>query len=242
MNSNYKNFALRLKEERIRCGLTQQQLCNYIGVPQSSLSRTETGYIRFTYPRLRYLSDADIDIFYVFTGNRAPDILNFPEPSKAAPEELLYLLNVVSIHVNAAQTHNRISLKNPPNPSFEQISRQLAYLQYLSENAKTRPNIFHCLRRHRGYTQQKMAGLLGMDIKTLRNLEKGRRLPDSEVIWKMYHQFHISPAFILKNPKGLRKELNYILGLLEGDDREVMLRILRDGYDLIWTGGNRSLN
>lgn len=50
-----------------------------------------------------------------------------------------------------------------------------------------------------------MANLLGMDIKKLRNLEMG-----------------------------LRKELNYVLGLLEEDTRKIMLRILKDGYDLVW--------
>lgn len=234
MNSNYKNFALRLKEERIRCGLTQQQLCRCLKTPQSAFSRAETGYIRLTYPKLKYLSATDLDIFYVFTGNRVPDILDFPEPSKATPEELSYLLNVVSVHVNTARTCNRIFPQNPLKPSFEQAGKQLEYLQYLSESSRVHPNIFYCLRKHLGYTQEKMANLLGMDIKKLRNLEMGRRLPDSEVIWKMYHQFHISPAFILKDPKGLRKELNYVLGLLEEDTRKIMLRILKDGYDLVW--------
>ncbi|MCM1540467.1 MAG: hypothetical protein NC121_04325 [Blautia sp.] len=72
-----------------------------------------------------------------------------------------------------------------------------------------------------------------MDIKKLRNPEMGRQLPDSESLWKMYHQFRISSAFILKGSKGLRRELNYVLGLLEEAARESMIRILRDGYDLV---------
>lgn len=235
MNSNYKDFALRLREERVRCGLTQQQLCRRLQTPQSAFSRAETGCIRFSYIKLKYISATDIDIYYVFTGNRAPDILDFPELSKTASEELSYLLNVVSIHVNAARTYSRLFPQNPLKPSFEQAGKHLEYLQYLSENTKAHPNIFYCLRHYYGYTQGKMAGLLGMDIKKLRSLEVGRLFPDSEIIWKMYHQFHISPAFILKDPKGMRQELNYILGLLEEDARNTMLRILRDGYDLMWT-------
>lgn len=52
----------------------------------------------------------------------------------------------------------------------------------------------------------------------------------------MYEQFHISPAFILKNPKGLWRELNYALGLMVNDDREAMIRLLEYGYDLVWNG------
>lgn len=91
MNNRYRDFSLRLREERIRCGLTQQQICDHTGMRQSSFSRTETGYIRLTYPKLKNSCKSGIDIHYTFTGNRAPDFVHFLEPSNAAPEELLYL-------------------------------------------------------------------------------------------------------------------------------------------------------
>ena len=78
-----------------------------------------------------------------------------------------------------------------------------------------------------------MAELLGVSTRSLQALEKGTKLPDSEMIWKMYDRFLVSPAFILNDPKGMRNELNYVLGLLEEDDREIMLKILENGYKLI---------
>lgn len=69
--------------------------------------------------------------------------------------------------------------------------------------------------------------MLGIDVKTLRSLEKGRRLPDSDFILKMLHLFHILPVLTLNDPMGLRNELNYVLGLLTDDDRDVILKILK---------------
>jgi len=242
MNNDYRDFLLRLKEERLRCGLTQQQLCCHTETTQGCFSRAETGHIHISFPKLRKFCTSGMDIFYAFTGNKAANRLDFLEPSAASPEELLSLLGIVYIHADAvriqgrilsgvsAGTHSSIFRDSP----FGIVWEQLSYLQYLSGSTRTSRNIFYCLRNHYGYTQWNMADLLGMDVKKLRNLEKGRRSPDSEVIWRLCNQFHVSPAVILHDPRGLWNELNYVLGLLEDTHREAMLRILKDSHDLIW--------
>jgi len=93
MKNYYKDFLLRLKEERIRCGLIQRQLCSHAKTGQSSFSKAETGRIRFTWAKLKYFCTTGMDVFYVFTGNKAADWLRFLELSTTAPEELLWLLN-----------------------------------------------------------------------------------------------------------------------------------------------------
>lgn len=241
MENDYREFSLRLKEERTRCGLTQQQLCGCTEMQQSAFSRVETGLLRLTYPKLKKICSSGVDIFYVFTGYKPADRLDFLEPSAASPETLLHLLGIVYIHACAVQTRCRTfpgvsshtCLEGPREASFGQVQKQLAHLQYLSGDARTNRNILYRLRNHHGYTQRKMADLLGMDIKTLRSLEKGRRLPDSELIWEMYHLFHVSPALILNDPRGLRSELNYVLGLLTDNDRDGMLQILESSHKLV---------
>jgi len=79
-----------------------------------------------------------------------------------------------------------------------------------------------------------MVDLPEADIKKLRKMEKGRQLPDSEIIWKIYKQFHVSPAFILEDLMGMRHERNYVLGLLDNESREAMLHILESCHKLVW--------
>lgn len=224
MNDSYFSVLQRLREERERRNLTQQLLCCHMKIQQSHFSKAETGQRRFSYRELEGLCRTDIDVLYVFTGMRAKagrEFLTFAEPGL---EEILCLLNIVYILADAAWS------ADCSKTSYEQIRRLLEYIKCGSGNGRS--NVFHYIRNKRGYTQQKMADALGMDIKKLRELEKGRLLPDSEIIWKMYDLFHVSPALILKDPRGLLHELNYVLDLLEDSDREIMLRILENGHKI----------
>lgn len=224
MNNNYQYVLLRLADERKRKKLTQLQLCSCMNMPQSNFSKSETGHRRFTYPELKGLCTSDLDIFYIFTGNRAVYKWEFLSPSGAA-EEILCHLSTIYIQASAAKTLNR------SRTSLEQVQKHLEYLQYRTGKNST---IIYSIRNYHGHTQKKMAELLGVDVKTLQRLEKGRLLPDSEIIWKIYDQFQVSPALILNDAKGLWNELNYVLGLLERDDREIMLQILENGHKLMW--------
>lgn len=227
MDNGYQLVLQRLREERERRYLTQRLLCYCVKMQQSHYSKTETGHRRFSYREMKGLCTSDVDILYTFTGKRAGSGREFPASSAPGPEEILCYLNTIYILADTAWSmhHDRASL--------DKIREHLEYIRYGTENAGTKDNAFYYTRVRCGYTQQEMADILGMDIKKLRALEKGKLLPDSEIVWKMYDRFRISPAFILKDPKGLWNELNYVLDLLEEDDRETVLRILEQEQKLI---------
>lgn len=226
MGNQYYHMLSRLREERERRNLTQRLLCYHMKIQQSHFSKAETGQRRFSYLELKGLCSTDIDVLYVFTGKRPKNETGFLKPADLSLEEILCFLNIMYIVADTAWSANH------RKTSFEQIRLQLEYTKYCGSNARNQKSIFPYVRNKHGYTQQKMANTLGIDIKKLRELEKGRLLPDSEIIWKMYDLFHVSPALILKDPKGLRNELNYTLDLLEDNDRESMLQILENGYKI----------
>lgn len=227
MDKGYSSALQRLKEEREKWNLTQRMLCYHMKIQQSRLSKAETGNRYFSYHELEGLCTSDVDVFYVFTGKRPKNPLKFLDPLKVAPEELMCYLNVVYLLASAVKGTNR------DNTAFSQIRQQLEYIQYCFGNIEPTNNIFYRLRNRYDYTQQKMANVMGMDIKKLQRLEKGVRLPDSEVIWKMYDLFHVSPAFVLRDAKGLWNELNYELELLDDNDREVMAQILENAFSFM---------
>lgn len=227
MNDNYELVLQRLREEREHQKLTQQRLCSYMQIQQSNFSKAETGHRRFAYPEIKRLCTSDVDIFYIFTGNKAKNSREFPGSPETGPEELICGLNTLYVQARTARVFNR------DTASFEVIQKQLEYIHWGAENTGIYNNTFRYMRIRHGYTQQKMSDILGLDIKKLQGLEKGKKLPDSEIIWKMYDLFHVSPAFILNDPKGLWHELDYMLGLLYDSDREIMLRILENSHKLI---------
>ena len=230
MENDYFSVLQRLKEERERRNLTQRLLCYYMKIQQSHFSKAETGQRRFSYHELKGLCTTDVDVLYMFTGIKAKNRREFPDASSTLhPEEAVCFLHTVFLLCSAAESTRRD--KSYPG----KIRQQLEYLQYTDtgRNSGTKSSLFSAIRMHRGYTQVKMADTLGVDIKKLRELEKGRQLPDSELIWKMYDLFRVSPAFVLKDAKGMLNELNYVLDLMEEEDRNIILEILKNEYMVI---------
>lgn len=227
MDSKYQNVLRRLKEEREKLNLTQRLLCYSMKMLQSHYSRAESGSKRFSYYEIKGLCTSDVDVLYVFTGKKSAGEEELSELQKCRPEELMCYLNTL---YELAKTVKTVDAEKT---SFEKVRKQLEYIQCGGGSSGARNNIFYNVRIQKDYTQQKMADMLGVDIKKLRELENGRILPDSEMIWKMYDLFQVSPAFILEDARGLWKELNCTLDLLEEEDREIVIQILMDMHRLL---------
>ena len=227
MDSKYQYVLQRLKEEREKLNLTQRLLCYRMKMLQSHYSRAESGSKRFSYYEIKGLCTSDVDVLYVFTGKKALDGEVLTELQECGAEELICYLSTLYV---LAKT---IKATDGKRASSGKVQKQLEYIQCEGGANGVKNNIFYCVRVQKDYTQQKMADLLGVDIKKLRELENGRILPDSEMIWKMYDLFQVSPAFILEDAKGLWRELNYALNLLEEDDRKTVARILADMHGLM---------
>lgn len=73
-----------------------------------------------------------------------------------------------------------------------------------------------------GSRQKPMAEKLGVDIKKFRELEKDRCLPDSEIIWKLYNLFRISPAVVLKDKNTMLNEISSLLETTEENGVQIM--------------------
>lgn len=77
-------FGLRLREERLRIGLVQEQMCIFGGVSKRSQVVYEAGAGA---PNSRYLSliaEAGADVLYIVTGQRNPELrIPFSIPFKS---------------------------------------------------------------------------------------------------------------------------------------------------------------
>lgn len=112
-----------------------------------------------------------------------------------------------------------------PSEKWEGI---LARLQCVSLKVKDQQsqNIFLLLRSSMGWQQKKMADKLGVDIKKMRDLENGRKLPDSEILSRLYEIFHVSPAIVLEDRKGLESEITVFLEKISKKEEQEIIEIL----------------
>lgn len=104
---------------------------------------------------------------------------------------------------------------------WKDIAKRVKYVPLVLDCKKS-SNIFLVIRHMTGSRQKPMAEKLGVDIKKFRELEKDRCLPDSEIIWKLYNLFHISPAVVLKDKNSMINEISSLIEAAEENGAEII--------------------
>lgn len=214
MNVAYNDVLKRLKQERQRLCLTQEEMGRYARMNQSNYSKIELGSRRLSYYELKYLCDTNIDLYYIFTGLRGSEKYNevFFDYNYL---ELLHVLNIIS------SVAELCCVRNSGDNGRGTFARTGLFRLSDWEHRLNR-NVFLSLRQTLEYSQCEMAAKLGVDVKKLRMLENGESMPDSELICKLYQIFYVSPAVVLKDKRGLINEIGLILESMdEGIGKDV---------------------
>lgn len=215
MSATYQNFRERLKEERLRLELSQLEIGQALRMSQSHYSKVEIGTRRLTFFETQYLCEANVDVYYLFTGEkRVIEIDNlFIECNF---DELVCYLHTLCMLLTCLHGNKSIILPRD-------MQKKLENIQYALMPCEKRQTIFYKLRRALNYNQIKMADLLEVDVKKLRGMESGKILPDNEIIWRLSEMFYIPYALLLKDKNGLVCELNCLLDLIKESKRKDVL-------------------
>lgn len=214
MCADYNDVINRIKEERARLGLSQKEMARFVRINQSNFNKVEQGIRRFSYSELEYLCDSPVDVHYVVTGNKCGETYK----EYFAQYEYEQLVNIMNIISSVGK-----GLCEGETLVYWKTIYVNAEVLWCKDKKRSEANMFFLIRRIRDYRQQQMAKLLGVDVKKLRDLENNRSLPDSELIWKMYELFGLSPAILLKDKGSLINEICFVL---EGMDAEMQDKVL----------------
>lgn len=212
MSASYNEVLSRLIEERKHWGLSQKEMAHLVHITQSNYSKVEKGLHRFSYEELKYLSKAKVDILYIFTGYRCTGKYVEYFRQYTYDELCCYLGIIYSLAVLKKYRTN--------TEEWVGIVKRVKYVP-LVLGCKKSSNIFLVIRHMTDNRQKVMAEKLGVDIKKYRELEKDRSLPDSEIIWKLYDLFNISPAVVLKDKNSIINEISSLLEAIEQNGVEV---------------------
>lgn len=218
MGRDYADVLERLKKERIERNWTQNDMSRHVHMSQGNYSKIEIGKRRLSYEELKYLCGSGVDVHYVFTGQKGD--LQIDEFLKQySYSELVCLLDVISSVIAYYYTREKIQ--------WEEIYHDIKYIRMITVKEKNDNNLFFLLRRVLNYQQWKMAELLGVDIKKLRDLENERCLPDSELVWRLYNHFNIPPALVLNDYACLICQISCLLKQLDINGRNQVLEIVK---------------
>ena len=215
---SYESALARLRDERWRLSVTQEQMSRYIHISQSYYSKVERGERLLAYYELKSMCEHGMDVHFIFTGQRCSgkykDFFRGLEYS-----ELLGCLGVLASAVKYWYVSGVAK-------GWETIYRHVVFLGCVENRQETDGNVFYGLRKQLDYSQQKLAGQLGVDIKKLRALETNRALPDSELVYKLYDMYHIPPAAVLKDAEGLANEISCLLEMMDVEEGGLVFRFL----------------
>lgn len=224
MSTTYYDTLERLKEERNRLSLSQKEMGQCARMAQSNYSKVELGMRRLSYHELKYLCRSEVDVHYIFTGIRGANQYTdfFSDCSYA---ELLYYLRMMYAMVAFCREKEEAECWNT---TFDRVQ----YVPWIEEGQNTR-SIFFALRRNMDWQQIKMAEKLGVDIKKFRELENGRSLPDSELLWRLYDMFRIPPAVVLKDRKGLVSEVSSLVEVMEVENGKTVFGPIKELHEIL---------
>ena len=186
---------------------------------QSNYSKVERGLRRLSFGELQYLCKTEVDVHYVFTARRSN--AQYIDCFRGYRyEELISALGILYHSVRKIMgTNNREN-------GQESLLDLLHYVPLIANEQKNE-NIFYALRQSLDLSQIAMSDKLGLDVKKLRDLEKGKLLPDNELLWVLYDLYYIPPAVVLKDPKGLANELSVLLASLDGRYSRMLYQYIR---------------
>lgn len=224
MSTDYSVVTKRIIEERIRLELSPKEMAGIIYINQRNYMKVEKELRRFSYAELKYLCASPVDVQYIFTGNKCGETFK-SYFAQCQYEQLVGILNFIS----------SISIVLGTEEAREYMNKVYISTEVLGGNDKNKTsevNMFYLLRRLNGYRQLEMAELLGVDPKKLRDLENNRCLPDSELIWRMYRLFRLSPGIVLRDKACLINEISFKLEILKPEIQDKILDLVEVIYSI----------
>jgi transcriptional regulator with XRE-family HTH domain len=218
-NLVYENVLERLRKERGRLSITKADMSRYLHMDQSNYRKAELGqYRRFSYFEVKSMSELGINVNYIYTG-KVKKVITLDFIEKLSVNRLKSILQIIYTIVE-------LSYKEDFNQQYKALLEELKYIFFIKQNVNP-SDIFLTVRRLKGYTQIKMADMIGVDVKKLRNLENGKKLPDSEIISKMYEVFKILPVVMIETKNCMLDTILYILDEIKKEDREKIVDIIK---------------
>lgn len=94
------------------------------------------------------------------------------------------------------------------------------------------------LRRNKGYTQEQLSELVGIETSSLSGIESGRFFPSLHVLDKMANVLCIQLAdffnfFTVDIPENLDEEISNIISSQDNNNKKIIYKLLKAGFSKI---------
>lgn len=230
---SYNDIVKRLIQYRLNHQITQVQLAKIFSVTQCEVSKLESKEYRISYYDLVQLhAKTDLDIDFLITGKPPHQTIfhtvekELTKPSLSAryayTDLILFCLN----RILGQMPNSTDALHNSRN-----LQRLLRY-SFLS-GSHQKIDCWTNIRNAYDLTQVKMAEIMDVDIKRYRNIEKGNRTANAELLMNVYNALKISPSYFINGRIENYEELEKIYQKFPENIQEEIIKYLKSGIKFI---------
>ena len=194
MSASYDKFVKRLIAYRKANGLSQEEMGRRSNLTQSHYNKIENMSKVMSYNSLIVLNETCLSADFLITGiEQKHTVLNdmFMQCKESDRVDFMY---ITVICMELVMRHQGVK-----NEKYKEISTKEIKLLRLDMEERDSENysVWKCIRRINNLTQEKLSKELDIDIKTYRDIEKGKSKPNVEILALIYDKFGFSPSLIL---------------------------------------------
>lgn len=192
MSACYNEFIKRLIAYRKENGLSQEEMGKLSNLTQSHYYKIENMNNIMSYNSLVVLNQKGVSADFLITGiEQKHTVLNDILMQCNELNRANFLLMIV-VCIEIGLVNNELT----EGECIEIGRNEIEILRSEMEH-KNHEGIWRCIRRLNDLTQEKMAKLLDIDIKTYRDIEKGKTKPNVEILASVYEKLGYPPSIIL---------------------------------------------
>ena len=203
MENQYQRIPCHLYEYRKRLNFTQDQFSKMWNLSQNYYTELESGHYRLTYENLIQFSKNGGDVAYIITGEEtvAGIVQKYMQNIQTEKMKLRFL--------ECVQVLMKLGCDFISKDKIKYLEIPEAYIRFVAVE-KEKYTIWENIRRVEGLSQVQMAGILDVQVKTYRKIEKMQKGPGAEILQIMYQRLGYSPWIFIDRRKYQISELNRI--------------------------------
>ena len=231
MSAAYDAFIKRLIEYRKNNDLSQEEMGKRTNLTQSHYNKIENRNKIMSYNSLVVLNSEYISADFLITGiEQKETVLNdlLMQCGETDKADFLYMAVicielVIKYHGVVDETYKEISTK------------EIEVLRSDMEEENTADySVWKCIRKLSNLTQEQMSQELDIDIKTYRDIEKGKSKPNVEILALVYEKLGYPPSLFFEvDNKNYLYAINEVWLRLPAEMQNIIEKELRGFLDFI---------
>lgn len=229
----YIDIVKRLIQYRQSHRITQIQLAEIFSVTQCEVSKLEANEYRISYYDLVQLhTKTDLDIDFLITGRPVTNTIFHTLEKELSSSDNSAKYNYIDLILFSLNRVFGQTLINTSETNHLNYLQRLLRYSFLSGN-RQKNDCWINIRNAFDLTQIKMAEIMDVDIKRYRNIEKGVRTANAELLMNVYNTLQIYPSYFIDGKLENYLQLEQIFKNFSKKNQTEIIEFLRAGIQFI---------